>query len=78
MPEIIPEFSSKKGRPPKYQWDEWADGKSRRLYKDQDFACELISMRTMIHRQARLMGLRAYTHINEADQSIKVRFYSEE
>jgi hypothetical protein len=78
MAQIIEQFESKKGRPPKYPWDEWADGKSRKLYKDSDFPAELISMRTMIHRKARDMGLNAFTHINEADQSIQVRFYDKD
>ena len=78
MSELIADFTSKKGRPPKYPWEEWSDGKSRRLHKGRDFASELVSMRTMIHRKARDLGLNAYTHINEADTSIEVRFYKKD
>lgn len=78
MSQIIDTFTSRKGRPPKHPWDEWTDGQSRRLYKGRDFSSELISMRTMIHRKARDLGMNAYTHINEADQSIQVRFYTKD
>jgi hypothetical protein len=75
MSQIIDNFTSKKGRPPVHPWEEWADGNARRLFKGQDFEGNLISMRTMIHRKAREIGLRAFTKINAADQSIQVRFY---
>jgi hypothetical protein len=76
MAQIIDEqFESKKGRPPTYPWEEWTDGKTRRLFKDDDFNASLISFRTMVHRKARDVGMRAFTKINEADASIQVRFY---
>jgi hypothetical protein len=78
MSQIIDTFTSRKGRPPVHDWESWMDGQSRRLYKGRDFSSELISMRTMIHRKARDMGINAYTHINEADQSIQVRFYTKD
>jgi hypothetical protein len=86
MSEHISSFESKRGRPPKYPWEVWTDGGSRRLYRgtaeevryeDADFEAELISFRTMVHRKARELGpnVGAFTHINKADQSIEVRFY---
>jgi hypothetical protein len=86
MSQEIPEFDSRRGRPPKYDWDRWTDGKSRRLYKgtveevtkgEKDFEANLISFRTMVHRKARDLGphIGALTHIHKADQSIDVRFY---
>lgn len=81
-------FKSRKGRPPKYPWTaadaemlgspvHWTDGETRTLFRGQDFEADLISFRTMVHRQARNLGpnIGAYTHINKADQSVKVRFY---
>jgi hypothetical protein len=86
MSEITPQFEPRKGRPPKYPWSLWCDGKSRKLYRgseaqvqsgEYDFNADLISFRTMVHRKARDLGphIGAYTHINKADQSIQVRFY---
>jgi len=85
MAESINKFESKRGRPPKHPWDSWADKKARKLYKgsaeevssgQKDFQADLISFRTMVHREARLRGLRAFTHINKADQSIRIQFYA--
>lgn len=87
MAERIESFESRRGRPPKYPWDEWTDGEARRLYRGtadevsagtKDFEADLISFRTMVHRKARDLGhhVGANTHINKADQSIEVQFYS--
>lgn len=85
MPEIIPDFKSRKGRPPLYDWEKWMDGKARKLFQGsltevragkKDFHAGLVSFRTMIHRKARDHGLNAYTHINKADKSVQVQFYS--
>jgi hypothetical protein len=78
MSELIAPFDSQKGRPQIYPWSTWADGNARRLFKDKDFNAELISMRTMIHRKARDLGLNARTQINEADQSIQVIFQTKD
>jgi hypothetical protein len=86
MATIVSTLEPRKGRPPKYPWEEWCDGKSRKLYRgndeqvtkaEADFSADLISFRTMVHRKARDLGsnIGAYTHINKADQSIQVRFY---
>lgn len=74
MSQIIENFEPQRGRPPKYDWDRLTDGRARRLRKGEDFDAELHSFRTMIHRKARDMGLRAHTKINEADSSITVQF----
>jgi hypothetical protein len=90
MAQVIDQpFESRKGRPPKYPWtaedaqtlghgEHWTDGKTRVLRRGHDFEADLISFRTMVHRKARDLGahIGAYTHINKADQSIKVRFYT--
>jgi hypothetical protein len=78
MADVIAEFESKKGRPPIYPWDQWADGKARRLYRGQDFFATPVSFRTMVHRRAHDMGLHAYVDINKADDSVKIRFYKED
>lgn len=88
MMSVDEPFKSRKGRPPKYPWtsedaeqlgvpDHWTDGETHTLVRGQDFEAGLISFRTMVHRQARNLGphIGAYTHINKASQSVKVRFY---
>lgn len=75
MGTIIDKFESKRGRPPTYPWEEWTNGESWLLHKETDFQANLVSFRTMVHRKARDMGLKAFTKINEADASIKIRFY---
>ena len=74
------ESRSRQGRPPKYPWELWTNGATHNLKRGRDFDAELHSFRTMVHRKARLIGDQlgeygAYTHINEADQSVKIRFY---
>ena len=65
----------KKGRPEKYPWDLWADQEIHRLYKETDFPdAEITSLRTMIYRKARDLGMDSHTKINQADQSISVQF----
>ncbi len=75
MAQLIPNFKSNRGRPEIYPWQEWADGQARKLYQGQDFDANLTSMRTQIHRKARSLGLRAYTHINEHERAIEIIFY---
>lgn len=75
MSELIPNFKSNRGRPEIYPWDDWADGQARKLRQGEDFNAGLMSMRTMIHRKARSLGLRAYTHIDENAKVIDVMFY---
>ena len=77
MAERIESFVSSKGRPPKYPWEDWTNGDAWKLYKGKDFDADLISFRTMVHRKARDLGphVGAYTHINKADQSVRVQFY---
>lgn len=83
MAEIIEPFKSRKGRPPVYPWETWADGQARRLYRgtedecaagEKDFHAQLLSFRTMVHRKARDLNMTAQTKINEADGSIQLRF----
>jgi hypothetical protein len=74
MGEIIDSVDISKGRPPKYPWELWTDQKARRLHQGKDFDATLESFRTMVHRKARDMGMRAHTKINEADSSIQVQF----
>lgn len=78
MGEIIDAVDISKGRPPKYQWEDWTDGKPRRLYQGGDFDATLESFRTMVHRKARDIGMRAHTKINKADSSIQVQFFPRE
>jgi hypothetical protein len=75
MSEVIPNFKSNRGRPELYDWAAWADGQARKLRQGEDFNAGLLSMRTMIHRKARSLGLRAFTHIDDVNKVIDVMFY---
>lgn len=75
MADVVDTFESRKGRPAIYPWDEWTDGQSRRLYRGQDFFATPVSFRTMVHRKAHDVGLKAYVGINRADESVTIRFY---
>lgn len=75
---IIDKIDLSKGRPPKYPWPDWTDGKPRRLKQGEDFDATLESFRTMVHRKARDLNLKAHTKINEADTSIQVQFLPKE
>lgn len=74
MGQIIDKIDLSKGRPPKYQWHVWTDGKARRLRQGEDFDATLESFRTMVHRKARDLNLKAHTKINAADTSIQIQF----
>jgi len=74
MGEIIEVFKAKNGRPPKYWWDHWTDGKVRRLYRHRDFDADVYNFQNMLHREARRRGLKAKTKINKGDSSIEVVF----
>lgn len=69
-----------RGRPPIHPWEKWTNGEEHKLQRGRDFQCSLVSFRTMVHRKARDLGPHhgAYTHINKADQSIRIQFYLRE
>lgn len=75
---------AKMGRPPKYPWHKWADGRRHTLQRGKDFDAELVSFRTMVHRKAREMSpfdqprIRAKTKINWRHESVKIIFYRED
>ncbi len=75
MSELIQPFKSNRGRPELYDWNLWSDGNARKLHQGLDFDAGLMSMRTMIHRKARSLGLRAFTHIDDNNKTIDVMFY---
>lgn len=74
MARIVDRVESHRGRPQVHPWDEWTDGQVRELFQGEDFDGQLQSMRTIVHRKARDMGLRARTHINKGHNSITVEF----
>lgn len=76
MGEIIDSVDNTRGRPPKYPWDLWTDGRARRLHRGVDFDATLRSFQTMVHRKARDLNMKAHTKINEADESMQVQFSS--
>lgn len=51
-----------------YPWDEWLDGKPRRLRRGEDFACQVNSMRASFSKRAQKRGLFAVTAVEEDDE----------
>ena len=45
------------GRPTRYPWDEWTDGKERVLKEGDDFTCMAESFVLLARRTARVRGL---------------------
>ena len=83
MSEVIEEFPRRKrGRPPKYDWEECFDGQIHVFYKGQDFDVSIESFRALVHRtaSARSKGgpWKAETSISKNDQTVAFRFYNED
>lgn len=55
-----------------HPWDEWLDGKIRRLRRGQDFTCGTNTMQTHFARAARKRGLLAKTQ-REDENTIVVQ-----
>lgn len=46
------------GRPPRYPWDEWSDGRERVLREGQDFLCMAESFVLLCRRTARIRSMQ--------------------
>lgn len=83
MTEVLEEFpTSHRGRPAKYPWDEWADGKVRRLVQGEHFPCSVASFRALVHKTASSRAARGLPR-TEARTGVKgnsiiVQFYDPE
>lgn len=49
---------TKLGRPTRYPWDEWTDGKERVLREGENFSCMAESFALLCRRTARVRGLQ--------------------
>lgn len=78
MSSVIEEFPAKhRGRPNKYDWDLYMDGKNWKCVQGQDFHVSAVSFRALVHRTARTRGLKAETRINKAKTEVLFRVFKE-
>lgn len=61
------------GRPPKYPWERWLDGRAKTLTQGKDFDGKTTSVRLMLLQHARTRGLEVRTELHE-DRMIRVTF----
>ena len=54
-------MSRKFGRPERYPWKRWTDGKVRRAMKGRDFACSVHGFVGTAHSYAKRNGLKVTT-----------------
>lgn len=65
------------GRPPTYDWDQWTNGKTWKVKKDEDFTCTVVSFITLLHYQARKREMKVTTRRVEGEQ-LEFQFYTPE
>jgi hypothetical protein len=53
------------GRPAKYPWDEWLDGRIWVLRRGEDFACDVETIRSGAKKRLRKKGMTIRTRIHE-------------
>jgi hypothetical protein len=53
-----------RGRPRKYPWDKWANGKTWVTVKGEDFTCSTHQFQVTVHAHARYHGMIATTITN--------------
>lgn len=54
------------GRPPKYPWAQWLDGRAKVLTRGKDFDATTTSMRQMVLQMARARGLLIRTEVGDS------------
>lgn len=64
-----------RGRPPKYDWDRYSDGRNYRCVQGVDFDTSPVSFRALVHRTADARGLKAETRIDKAAGAVLFRIY---
>lgn len=78
MASVVEQFPKRhRGRPPKYDWDKYADGQTWVCHQGRDFDTSPISFRALVHRTANARGLKAETTINKHSKSVTFRFFEE-
>jgi len=61
QPELT--HQAHQGRPPKYPWDEWTDGKEHTVQYGVDFNCMPESLGVLIRKTARNRGIEVAVSI---------------
>ena len=56
-------MSRKGGRPERYPWTKWSDGKPRRASKGKDFTCTPSGFVRSAHSYAKRSGLKVVTNL---------------
>ncbi len=76
MAEVLKTFDfSKAGtRSSKYPWDEWCDGKIRRVVQGKDFESKPTTFRSALHNQASRREMKVRAHVEE--KAVVFQFYS--
>lgn len=78
MSAVIDEFPRRRrGRPPKYNWDDLFDGEIHVFYQGTDFDTSPTSFRALVHRTAgaREGDWKAETRIDKNAKSVLFKFY---
>lgn len=79
MAEIIEDGALRPRR--RYPWDEWADGRARRIRRGEDFDTSAASMRVRLYQEARRRGLKVTAGLSGvvgAEDVVSFRFYRPE
>jgi hypothetical protein len=79
MAGVVSEFPKRyPGRPPIYDWEKYADGQTWVCRRGVDFEISPVSFRALVHRTAKVRGLKAETRIDKNAGTVTFRFYEEE
>lgn len=62
-------LEEKRGRPPKYPWEEWMDGQIHKIHIGDD-KDEIASKRGMLHGMARYHGMKVITRMNKDGEMV--------
>lgn len=58
MAEVLTELPGGLGRPSKYPWLDWTDGRAWRIVEGEDFHCSKQSMRRTLYGRAYGTGMK--------------------
>lgn len=74
--ETFPEHH--RGRPAKYPWADWLDGRVHRLKQGEDFEIKPISFRALVHRTAKSDRFRGKVETTVDGRTVVIRFFRED
>lgn len=76
MAEILEDYKFvRNGRPSQYPWDEWLDGKTRKIVHGEDFECKVESMASQVRNTANERGLSTSLRSDEETGTIIFQAY---